>query len=202
MASKFIYLIRHGKYHERHHNPDIEGRLDTIGKAQARRTGMRMREVKMNRITSSTLPRAIETAKIIKEQSGHKRAIEYSELLCECLPSIPPIFAKRLKSPRAKLKAARLQMEQAIQEFINPPAGKKDEHHALICHGNVIRFLIARSIGVNPNLWGSLYINHGSVSILRVSSEGNVALLVYNNVEFMPAKLKTDSGDGLMLNFW
>lgn len=202
MAEKFIYLIRHGKYHEEHKNPRLVGQLDATGRAQARRVGLRLKSTRIDRLVASTMPRAIETAELIKNKSGFAGRIEQTPLLRECVPTIPPKFASVIKVPRTKVKAARLQLDQAFDTYFQRAKGKKPQHHVLVCHGNVIRFLIMKAIGANLNFWASMYINHGSVSIIRINDKGDITLLLYNNVEFMPASLKTDSGKGLMLNFW
>jgi serine/threonine-protein phosphatase PGAM5 len=201
MADKYIYLVRHGKYHEEHKSKHLVGRLDVVGREQARRTGVRLRSLKIDSVTSSTMVRAIETAELIKEKSLFKGEIHQTDLLRECLPSIPPAWKKTLKSPKATLLANRETLHKAHKKFFKKPTGKNDEHHLLVCHGNVIRYLIVRALAKDPHLWASMYINHGSISVIRISKKGVASLLLYNNVEFMPARLKTDSGKGLMLNF-
>ena len=201
MADKYIYLVRHGKYHEEHKSKHLVGRLDGIGREQARRTGNRLRSLKIDSITCSTMVRAIETAELIKEKCLYKGDIDQTDLLRECLPSIPPAWKKILKSPKAALLANRETLHKAHKKFFKKPTAKKDEHHLLVCHGNVIRYLIVKALAKDPHLWASMYINHGSISVIRISKNGTASLLLYNNVEFMPARLKTDSGKGLMLNF-
>jgi len=160
-----------------------------------------LRSLKIDSITSSTMARAIETSELIKEKSLFKGSISQTDLLRECLPSIPPKWKKILKVTKATLLANRDTLEKAHRKFFKKPTGKKDEHHLLVCHGNVIRYLIVKALAKNTHLWASMYINHGSISVIRISKDGSASLLLYNNVEFMPARLKTDSGQGLMLNF-
>lgn len=201
MSDKFIYLVRHGKYLEEHANENKKGRLDSIGRSQARKTGVRLKTVPIDSMTSSTMIRAIETAGLIQEHCGYRGKIAQTDLLRECLPTIPPRYKAQLKAPRAKLAKAKQQLDDAYERFFTKARGKKDQHHVLVCHGNVIRYLLVKALGANPHLWGSLYINHGSISIIRLNNKGDATLLLYNNVDFMPRKLKTDSGTGLMLNF-
>ncbi len=59
MASRFLYLVRHGE-------ATVEdGGLSETGQEQARRTGERLKNLPVDRIHHSPLPRAAQTARLI-----------------------------------------------------------------------------------------------------------------------------------------
>ncbi len=58
MASRFLYLVRHGEAAE-------GGRLSDAGEEQARRTGERLKNLPVTQIHHSPLPRAAQTARLI-----------------------------------------------------------------------------------------------------------------------------------------
>ena len=58
MASRFLYLVRHGDAAE-------GGRLSDAGEEQARRTGERLKNLPVTQIHRSPLPRAAQTARLI-----------------------------------------------------------------------------------------------------------------------------------------
>ena len=58
MASRFLYLVRHGEAAE-------GGGLSDTGEEQARRTGERLKNLPVARIHHSPLPRAAQTARLI-----------------------------------------------------------------------------------------------------------------------------------------
>src|ERR1700727_3045329 len=58
MASRFLYLVRHGE-------AAGGGGLSDAGEEQARRTGERLKNLRVDRIHHSPLPRAAQTARLI-----------------------------------------------------------------------------------------------------------------------------------------
>lgn len=72
MATR-IYLTRHGqtewnlqKRMQGHKNSD----LTSLGKEQAKALGLRMKDVELNAIYTSSLPRAMQTAELIRGKNG------------------------------------------------------------------------------------------------------------------------------------
>ena len=72
MATR-IYLTRHGqtewnlqKRMQGHKNSD----LTALGKEQAKALGLRMKDVELNAIYTSSLPRAMQTAELIRGKNG------------------------------------------------------------------------------------------------------------------------------------
>ena len=69
MATRVLYLIRHG-YHEREnpHQDDLGGGLTSIGVEQAKLAAQRFSKLPITAIHSSTKRRAAETADIIAQK--------------------------------------------------------------------------------------------------------------------------------------
>ncbi len=79
MATR-IYLTRHGqtewnlqKRMQGHKNSD----LTSLGKEQAKALGLRMKDVELNAIYTSSLPRAMQTAELIRGKNGKEPNRQY-----------------------------------------------------------------------------------------------------------------------------
>jgi len=83
MASKFLYLVRHGEAGE-------DGELTARGEQQARLTGERLRDVPVTGIYTSPEPRALRTAEIL---AGFRPGLQpvRSDLLGDYIPSDPAL---------------------------------------------------------------------------------------------------------------
>ena len=46
----------------------------------------------------------------------------------------------------------------------------------LVCHGNVIRYLVLKALQLDPEAWLRLAVYNGSITILEVRSNGFVSL--------------------------
>ena len=97
MASRFIYLVRHGQYHYQDSKSEHYGSLTKLGKKQAVYSCRRLKEVEFSEIYCSDMTRAIETSEIITEQLGYESA-QQCDLLREGIPSFPEHLAKKHKN--------------------------------------------------------------------------------------------------------
>ena len=61
----------------------------------------------------------------------------------------------------------------------------------LVCHGNVIRYLAGRAIGLDPMKWLNMSIPHASLTTVRVRDDGRMQLLALGDSGFLPAALVT-----------
>ena len=95
MPTKTIILVRHGQYHPAAEK-NLE-RLTTLGRQQAKFVANRLKENKIDRIVHSTMPRAMETADIIKKLLKFKRPFLYCDSLRECVPGFPKNLQKTNK---------------------------------------------------------------------------------------------------------
>ena len=47
----------------------------------------------------------------------------------------------------------------------------------LVCHGNVIRYIVCRALQLNPEAWLRFSVANSSITILKITPEGNVSLI-------------------------
>lgn len=196
MATKTLILVRHGQYLV---DRDAEGkriptseRLTTLGRKQAKLAGRRLRENKIDRIIHSSMPRAIETASIIKEQLAYRGKSSQCHHLRECVPGFPKKLRKRYGHTNVKnLNADKAQVERAFKKYFKP--SRKDSVEVLVCHGNVIRYLVCRAMGIDTESWMSMDILQCGISVIRLKSKGDHRSIVlsHNDIGHIPMKDRT-----------
>ena len=190
MAKKTIILVRHGQYH-----PGLEKeleRLTTLGRKQAKLAGKRLKENKIDRIVHSTMPRALETASIIKREMGYRKALQSCDSLRECVPDFPkPLRKKYGYTDVKKLKRDKAQVDKAFAKYFKTP--RKDSTEILVCHGNVIRYLVCRAMGIDTLKWRELDIQQCAISIIEIRSKSPLRkiLISHNDVGHIPKNQRT-----------
>lgn len=190
-----IYLIRHGFYDRADSADDRVGKhLVQLGRDQAMLVGKRLADlpVKMTTLTSSTLTRAMETGDLVG-QALHMSVVRDS-LLSECTP--PRNRAGNTRDPDStEAGAAEIQLQQAWAKYMLPsPDG--DAHDVLVCHGNVIRWMTCKAIGVDTKQWATMDIGNGSLTVIVVRPDGTPRLVTFSDVGHLPVEKQTWSGKG------
>jgi serine/threonine-protein phosphatase PGAM5 len=199
MPKRFLYLIRHGQYLS---TPDLPyGKLTRLGEEQADLTGRFLVDVPLRVIYTSSMSRAAETARIINA-NFYKVPIRQDNLLRECVPTVPPRLEAHYTeyarhSPDftlADVLTHRMQADDAFSRYFKPPppGAAADGHEALVCHGNIIRYFISRAMDAPPDSWANLFMLNCGISIVRVDDQGLMTVMTHNNVEHLPAHLRTE----------
>lgn len=190
MATKTIILVRHGQYHPA---KDIEvERLTALGRRQALLVGKRLRENKIDRIVHSSMPRAIETAAIIQKALARKGKSEQCDQLRECVPGFPKHLRKKFgHTDEKKLKLNKKTLDRAFKKYFTAP--KKDSVEILVCHGNVIRYLVCKALDIDTFTWLKLDIQQCGISVIELKSKGHnpIALISHNDVGHIPKHQRT-----------
>lgn len=190
MATKTIILVRHGQYHPAAEK-ELE-RLTKLGRRQAKYAGKRLKEVTIDRIIYSTMPRAIETAGIIKQELKYSGTFESCSSLCECTPVFPKHLRKKHGHTDAKKMATeKAQAERAFKKYFK--SSRSDSIEVLVCHGNIIRYLVCRLLGINPLNWRAMDIKQCGISVVEIRSIGSVRnrLISHNDVGHIPHQHRT-----------
>ncbi len=191
-----IYLIRHGDYdHADDRDPDVGKGLVPLGVAQARLVAHRLRSmpVEWTSLHASTMTRARETAQVVAQELPHLE-LQTSRLLRECTPATwrQDIMAEETS---ADLDACQDQLEAAFTAYFTPsPAA--DRHDILVCHGNVIRYLVTRVLKVDPMAWLGMSIGNCSLTVVKILPDGSMKLLSYSDVGHIPPGLQTRTAPG------
>jgi serine/threonine-protein phosphatase PGAM5 len=177
-----LVLVRHGEF-----SLPSKG-LTQLGRNQAARTGRRLRHLPFARIHCSTMKRAYETALIIAKHHGDRSPLR-AHLLRECLPSMPLDHRKGLPANSTEMiRRGKDQADRAYRRYFRKPA-KHDECELLVSHGNVIRYLVGRVLGLGKYGWYQLGTSHCGITVIRISNEGDYILDRYNDTGHLRTKL-------------
>lgn len=192
MAKKTIILVRHGQYIPKSEK-EVE-RLTSLGREQARYVGKRLKEnQKIHRIYHSSMPRAIETAGIIKRQLGYKGHFESCEHLRECVPGFPKNLRKKFGfTDEGRLIKDQAQAERAFKKYFKLQRSG-DVTEVLVCHGNIIRYLICRLLQIDSLTWRQMDIQQCAISVVELRSKGfnKKTLISHNDVGHIPKAKRT-----------
>lgn len=190
MPKRTLYLIRHGQYDRADRSDKLEGALNDNGREQARLTAERMRDYPINVIHHSTLRRAAETAQIIGAALPSAR-LRPARVLWECIPSIPPSQAEYFATYPARLMERHaVQAARAFERYFRPP-GRRESHELIVCHGNIICYLVCRAMGVPADHWMNLDTRHCGISEIAILDDGWTRVKAHGDVGHLPHALRT-----------
>ncbi|KAK6968418.1 serine/threonine-protein phosphatase PGAM5 mitochondrial-like isoform X1 [Biomphalaria glabrata] len=177
-ASRHLLLIRHGQYFD-NAAVDKDRFLTALGRAQAEVTGMRLKDLDLpyTVLISSTMTRAIETAKLIHK---HLPELEYKqdEILREGapIPPEPPLGSWRPEQKQFFQDGARI--ESAFRKYFYraDPSQKEDTYEVIVCHANVIRYFVCRALQFPPEAWLRFALANGSITHICIRPSGRVSV--------------------------
>ena len=145
MVTRTLILVRHGQYHT-DRDDDRYGQLTPLGVKQVIRVAKRLAEFPIDLIHVSTMQRALATAKLIGAMLSEVPQ-RPTRLLWE---GIPTAIKGLTREQRERVPVHRARMERAFSKYFRP-AGSRDRMELLVCHGNVIRFLMRRALADPPH---------------------------------------------------
>jgi serine/threonine-protein phosphatase PGAM5 len=178
-----LILVRHGQY-------DLEtGRLTALGRRQAAALARALRGYELSAIHCSTMPRARETAAILKRALRSKLKLRFSPQLREKLPTPVPGLTKRAQLP--ELRKNLLRMQRIHARLARPARGTRTE--LVVAHGNLIRMFVCLALKLKPTVWLKMSISHCSVSMLVIKDDAKEILGSFNETGHLPLKLRTFS---------
>ena len=194
MIRRTIYLIRHGQY-----DPELgkdEKPLGTglteVGREQAEKTAAFLAQIPFTAIHSSSMIRAIQTARSIASKHVGLE-VQVSDLLWEIVPPVPYLAMKYVKEISPELIARdRQQAEKAYTTYFKP-ASEENEIDAIICHGNLIRYFTCNVLQISPLIWMNFETYNCSISTIEIDPHANTILLSYNESGHLPEALKTQN---------
>jgi serine/threonine-protein phosphatase PGAM5 len=189
LHSHLIYLVRHGDYDTSINAvPEVGGPLSPLGIAEARLTAARLRglPVHWDSLTSSTMERAQETAAIIRASLPGVPFSQSSDLV-ECTP--PSVNASGGEKPGQQVECAKRLDRVFARRF--RPAVAADRVDLIVAHGNVIRYLVTRALGVDTRAWVMFSLAHASLTIVRVQADGTMKVLAVGDVGHIPPNLQS-----------
>jgi serine/threonine-protein phosphatase PGAM5 len=189
--TRTIYLVRHGAYdtHTEHPTDDGPG-LTSLGIAQARLVAARLRglPVIFNSLTTSTMTRAQDTARVIHEMLPDL-PIRSTPNLRECTPQTLNSRFRHEGTP-AEDAACEGTLDQAFTTYFTPGTGS-DQNDVIVCHGNVIRYFVMKALGVDTKAWLGMSVAHASLTIIRVTPRGRFIVLTVGDVGHIPPNMQS-----------
>lgn len=194
MAKRFLYLVRHGQYDvapasSTDNLPD--GPLTEKGRQQAYYLGKRFSDLPIQTIHCSTLTRAMQTAQGIAEHIP-SASVAPSDILCECIPSVP----ERMKEAFAHIPAWLCEQgsQQAVDAYARyfVPATTDDIHEIIVSSGNLLSYFLIHVLGAPTDAWMLTDINHGGVSEIIIGPPRGVMLLRHNDISHLPKSIQTE----------
>jgi serine/threonine-protein phosphatase PGAM5 len=183
MGTRSLVFVRHGQY-----SSEGIGKLTELGREQARRTGIWLADqlagTKVDVLWSSTLVRARETASIVSDSFGRMN-VRPTGILREGMYSKLkdyPVPADERAEDRARADQAwaRLSKKSRI-----------DRLELVVCHGNLIRYLVCRALRVSVARWTRMNSNHCGVSRVLIRDTGAIRVVTYNETGHLPRELVT-----------
>jgi len=185
-----LYLVRHGLYDEVDpRDPDVGKHLVPEGREQARLVAERLAAlpVRITALHASTMTRARETAEVIAKTLSLRPRL--STDLRECTPPFRPVDF-RVRLFRGEQVACRDRIDRAFARYFRPSA-LRDSSEVLVCHGNVIRYLCCRALGIEPHVWNRMWIANCSLTTIQIRPDGTMKLVGLNDVGHLPPSLQT-----------
>lgn len=190
-AARTLLLVRHGHYLDQP-NADkrLGSQLSALGVAQARLAGARLAALPepFDGLYVSPLQRARDTAASIGEAIGNDRFTVVDDLT-ECTPPTRNADIMAREKP-ADLAACQAQLDRAFAAHFKPASGTA-RRELLVCHANVIRYLVTRALDVDPKAWLAMSVGHASITTIRVEPDGRVRVLGVGDTGHIPANLQT-----------
>lgn len=189
-GARTIYLLRHGQYDQHDSRDEAVGKgLTELGRDQAKRAGERFAAlpVPVTMVFASPLTRARESATLAAAVMGLEPVTVAD--LAECTPPTIRADIMATETPGA-LDSCRLQLDRDFERFFRPTTGA-DSTILLVAHGNVIRYLAGRAIGLDPRLWLNLSFPHGSVAMVRVRPDRSMQLHAIGDIGHLPPSMVT-----------
>jgi len=190
-AARTIVLVRHGNYvDDPAADPRLGPHISPIGVAQAHLVGARLAAMptRFDALYASPLQRARDTSAVIAEDFPG-RHFEVVDDLAECTPPTRRQEVMAQEKPE-DLASCRTQLDRAFARFFRPAAGH-EETDLLVCHGNVIRYLVTRALGVDTKAWLEMSPGHASITRIRVEADGRFKVISVGDVGHLPPNLLT-----------
>jgi serine/threonine-protein phosphatase PGAM5 len=188
-APRTIILVRHGAYQSDPADPSPGPGLLPVGVAQARLAASRLAASgKFDALYSSPMTRAQETARVIAAEMANA-SLQIVPELEECTP---PTRRKEITKDDSAESMARCkaQLDALFAQRFVPAAGNA-RRELFVAHGNVIRSMVVRALGVDPEAWLEMSIAHTSITEILVEADGRFKVISVGDVGHLPLNLQS-----------
>jgi serine/threonine-protein phosphatase PGAM5 len=191
-ATRTIVLVRHGNYaDDPTADPRLGPHLSPIGVAQAHLVGARLAGMPaFDALYVSPLQRARDTAATIATDLPGRHFVVVDDL-AECTPPTRRAEIVAGEKP-ADLAACKARLDRVFATYFKPASGAA-RSDLFVCHGNVIRYLVTRALGVDPRAWLEMSVGHASITRILVEPDGRMKVVAVGDVGHLPSGLRTGS---------
>lgn len=200
MGTRTLTLVRHG-----HYGPEDAGALTALGCEQAAKTGEYLQRFTFDVVISSTLKRARQTAAIIvganarsnsrpdarpdeagdEPRSAGALRVRPASVLREGMYS----RIEGYEVPADEQAEDRARADAAWQKYFR--TSRRDRSELIVCHGNLIRYLLCRALDVPVERWVRMTTNHCGITRVLIRDTGAVRVVSYNETSHLPLALVT-----------
>jgi serine/threonine-protein phosphatase PGAM5 len=205
MASRFLYLVRHGE-------AAGGGGLSDTGEEQARRTGERLKNLPVTRIHHSPLPRAAQTARLI---AGWLPGVPLAEsaVVGDYIPAdldpagLPASYARLVSSYTGPERSAGAALAQAaIERFAAAPGEETaapgeetaapgeetadDVHELIVTHNFLIGWFIRHALHAPDWRWIGLNQQNCALTVILYRPGFPPSLVSFNDTAHLPERLR------------
>lgn len=188
-----LWLVRHGEYEHGVDTPD-EGGLVALGRQQARMLAARLDgyPIQFTSLQASTMLRARETAELLAVNFPDL-PIAFHDDIRECTPTTTRQDIMERLDP-GEASACEEALEAAWARLFVPAGKNGDEHDIVVCHGNVIRWFMARVVGNAARNWLEASIANCSVTVVQIRADGSTKLISFADSGHLPWGMTTYPG--------
>ncbi|MBS0555904.1 MAG: histidine phosphatase family protein [Proteobacteria bacterium] len=190
-AARTIILVRHGNYVEdASADAKLGPHLSPIGVAQAYLAGARLAGLPghFDALLVSPMNRARDTAAAIAG-SFPGRQFKVVDDLAECTPPTRRVEITAHEKP-SDMAACAVRLDRVFATWFRPATGQ-EQIDLMVCHGNVIRYLVTRALGVDTKAWLEMSVGNASITRIRVERDGRFKVLSVGDVGHLPPNLRT-----------
>lgn len=201
-GSRHVLLVRHAQYNMEF--PEDERRtLTELGRRQCEFLAAKLAAVDAAKegfyeafalasLSSSRLTRAVQTADVLAAALPGATRTPPDATLNEgrpCLPEPAPRPHRAASYTNKNHDGERI--EQAYRLICaRPPAGQvADTHEVVVCHANVIRYVVCRALQLPPEAWLRMSLPHASVTHLVVRPNGHCSLRCLGDAGHLPPEM-------------
>lgn len=188
MPIRHLYVARHGA-------ADVFGRLTDEGRRQAAALGARLRELPIDAIWHSPVPRAVDTARVLGAALPAV-PVAAAEELTDNVPYVPGRSDMPAAwsgffdgyDPAETAAGARL-AAALIGRFAGAPSGD-DRHEVLVTHDYPIAWLVRDALGAPPAAWMRLTSANAALTVLTYGSQQPPSLMMFNDMSHLDQNLR------------
>lgn len=179
-----IYLLRHGET-ESNNKKVYYGKLDVElnqrGKAQSEAAGSKLKGIKFNKVYTSTMKRAVQTAQVavknkecefIKDERINETNLgvfegkNYEENQRD-YPEEWKKWTENWKSYAPPKGESYIEFYNRIKSFIEDIIKQDDENILIVTHGGVIKSIYAYILGENLDLFWKFGTKNGDLTLIK-----------------------------------